>query len=79
MHFRPKYLLSLYFITVTVGVFLLAHPSGFTYLFVPKDDPANSKWILFTAGMVGDYSGFSTLYIYILYMIYMMEPKLKCD
>ena len=63
--FRPKYLLSLYFITVTVGVFLFAHLSSFTYLFVPTEDPVNSKWSLFTAGMVGDYSSFSALYIYI--------------
>ena len=35
-------------------------------MFVPTEDPVNFKWILFTAGMDGDYSGFSTLYgIYI--------------
>ena len=50
---------------MTVGVFLFAHPSSFIYLFVRTEDPVNSKWILFTAGMFGDYSGFSTLYIYI--------------
>ena len=39
---------------------------SFTYLFISTEDPVNSKWILFTAGMVGDYSGLSTLYIIFL-------------
>ena len=51
---------------MAVGVFLSAHLSSFTYLLVPTEDPVNSKWILFTAGVVGDYSSFSTLYIIFL-------------
>ena len=58
--------LVLYFITVTVGVFLFAISFDFTYLFISAEDPVNSKRILFTAGMVGDYSGLSTLYIIFL-------------
>ena len=60
---------------MTVGVFLFAHPSSFTYLFVPTEDPVNSKWILFTAGMVSDYSGFSTLYIYIAKNLCRLYPN----
>ena len=44
--------------------FCLLYLSSFTYLFIFTEDPVNSKRILFTAGMVGDYSGLSTLYIY---------------
>ena len=57
-------MLSFYFITVTVSVLLFAHPSSFTYLFVPTEDPVNFRWILFTAGMG------SGLYIYIYIYIY---------
>ena len=70
---------------MTVGVFLSAHLSSFTYLFVPAEDPVNSKWILFTAGMVGDdYSGFSTLYIFVIDEwlsdnIYKGKTKFKMD
>ena len=41
----------------------LLYLSSFTYLFISTEDPVNSKRILFTAGMVGDYSGLSSLYI----------------
>ena len=44
----------------------LLYLSSFTDLFVSTEDPVNSKWILFTAGMVGDYSGFSTSYVIFL-------------
>ena len=60
-------MLSLHFITVTVGVFLFPHLSSFTYLFVLTEDPVNSKWIMFTTGMVGDYSGLLH-YIYIIFI-----------
>ena len=43
--------------------FCLLYLSSFTYLFISTEDPVNSKQILFTAGMVGDYSGLS-IYIY---------------
>ena len=49
---------------MTVGVFLFALPFEL-YIVISTEDPVNSKRILFTAGMVGDYSGLSTLYIYI--------------
>ena len=79
--FRPKYLLFvLYFITVTVGVFLFLYLSSFTYLFISTEDPVNSKRILFTAGMVGDYSGLSTLYTYIhIYNIYIGDVKVRLE
>ena len=36
----------------------------------------NSKWILFTAGMVGDYSDLSTLYIYTyIYILYIANQS----
>ena len=60
-----------------VGIFLSAHLSSFTYLFVPTEDPVNSKWILFTAGVVGDYSGFSKLYI--LNIIYILKVDFPPD
>ena len=37
--------------------FCLLYLSSFAYLFISTEDPVNSKRILFTAGMVGDYSG----------------------
>ena len=46
--------------------FCLLYLSSFTYLFISTEDPVNSKQILFTAGMVGDYSGLSTLYLIFL-------------
>ena len=48
---------------MTVGVFLFALSFELYIFYI--EDPVNSKWILFTAGMIGDYSGLSTLYIYI--------------
>ena len=47
---RPKYLLSLSFIVVTVGVFLFAHPSrmiGFTVGIVPLPTVSTVKVIKF--------------------------------
>ena len=49
--------------------FCLLYLSNFTYLFISTEDPVNSKRILFTAGMVGDYSGLSTVYVY-FYSVY---------
>ena len=50
--------------------FCLLYLSSFTYLFISTEDPVNSKQILFTAGMIGDYSGLSTLYVCIYIYMY---------
>ena len=57
--------ISILALSLSLSLSLSIYIYTYIYLFISTEDPVNSKRIVITAGMVGDYSGLSTLYIYI--------------